>query len=254
MTAQPGGFSGWWSLFARAPFAGVPPGTPGAAAPGAAPGSASLQQFLAACEQHVALMQTLAGEMGKGAQESAGQPLFDRLSAWQRSVESGQADPFGILRELGAFGTQTAAHAPLASLQRMASLQTRVLELHARLLAHGADIAREAMQHFAARAGNAPSDPSSLYTAWIDCAEEAYATRANREDYCQSQAELINALNALRLEQRSQIEEWARTLDLPTRTEMNALIRRIKALETARAPPPKARPAKSRPPRAKRRR
>ncbi|HQW10196.1 MAG TPA: poly(R)-hydroxyalkanoic acid synthase subunit PhaE [Steroidobacteraceae bacterium] len=222
-------------------------------APGAAPGGASLQQFLAACEQHVALMQTLAGEMGKGAQESAGQPLFDRLSAWQRSVESGHADPFGILRELGAFGAQ-APQAPLASLQRMASLQSRVLESHARLLAHGADIAREAMQHFAARAVKAPPDPSSLYTTWIDCAEEAYANHANREDYCQSQAELVNALNSLRLEQRSQIEEWARALDLPTRTEMNALIRRVKALEAAQASPPKAKPAKSRPLRAKRRR
>ena len=218
-----------------------------AAAPGAdSPAAASLRQFLAACQQHVALMQALADEVAKGGQDAA-QPLFERLSAWQRTVEAGRADPFAILRELGAFGMQGAV-VPIASLQRIAPLQSRVLELHARMLAHAADIAREAMQRFAARAQQEPAlrDPAALYGAWVECAEEAYAARASREDYCEAQAGLVNALNALRLEQRTQFEEWARVLDLPTRAEVNALIRRVGVLERARPSKPRARPRKRR--------
>jgi BMFP domain-containing protein YqiC len=207
------------------------PTTPGAGAAN----SASMRQFLAACEQHIALMQTLSDEVGKGAQGAA-QPLFQRLSAWQRTVESGHADPFAILRELGVFGT-AATDPPATTLPRAAALQTRALELQGRMLAHGAEIARETMQRFSAQAATVPPEPAALYSIWIECAEEAYAARASSEDYCRTQGELINALNDLRVEQRSQVEQWARVLDLPTRSEINALIQRVRALERAQAPP-----------------
>lgn len=235
MTAPFGSIPDWWTLFARAPFGG--------ATPGSMPGGASLQQFIAACEQHIALMQALAAEIGKGA-EDGGPPLFERLGAWLRTVESGRTDPFGVLRNAGAFGA-SATQGPLSGSGRIPSLQSRALELHARMLVHGADIAREALQRFAARSQQASPDPASLYSAWIECAESAYADRAHRADYCQTQAELINALNELRREQRSQVEDWARVLDLPTRDEVNALIRRIVALEVAQSASQPSRGAKT---------
>ncbi len=237
MTGPFGGQPDWWGLFTRAPFMGAAGmNVPGFDARAAGAGGAGLQQFLAACEQHVALMQTLSAEMGKGM--SGGPSLFERLRTWQGAGGGASADPFAILRELGTFGVPS-GHAQLESLRRMTALQSRVLELQGRMLAHGAELVRDAMQRFSARAEREPAGLSSLYAAWIDCAEEAYASRAHSEDYCQVQAELTNTLNALRMEQRSQIEEWARTLDLPTRTEMNALIQRIRALEN---PPPSKKP------------
>lgn len=236
MNAASGGAPDWWSLFTRMPFMGA--AAPGMGAPGmgawpggpADAGSIPLQQFLAACQRHMALMQGLATELGKGANETGAAALVERLGAWQRTMGSGSADPFGLLRDLGAFGVP-AAHPQLAHLGRLTSLQSRALLLQARMLEHGAEIARDAMERFAARAQQPAPTLSSLYTAWIDCAEEAYAARVHREDYCQTQAELTNTLSALRLEQQTQFETWARALDLPTREEVNALIRRIRALE-----------------------
>ncbi|MGC4028013.1 MAG: poly(R)-hydroxyalkanoic acid synthase subunit PhaE [Steroidobacteraceae bacterium] len=244
MTSAFGGQPDWWSLFTRAPFMGMGPMGQAmgqmAPPPGGA-GGAALQQFIAACEQHIALMQSMAAEITAGA--SGGSSLFDRLSAWQGKAGGAGVDPFAILRELGTIGVPS-GHAQVETLRRLNALQARALELQGRMLAHGAEIARDAMQRFAARAAQDPAAAlSSLYAAWIDCAEEAYASRAHREDYCQAQAELTNTLNALRVEQRSQIEEWARVLDLPTRTEVNALIQRISALEGARPPEKKPRPA-----------
>lgn len=240
MSAASAGAPDWWSLFTRMPFMGA--GAMGTGAMGAAgwpggpggAGAASLQQFVGACERHMALMQTLADELGQGGAGAAG--LFERLRGWQRAAESGGADPFGLLRELGAFGIP-AAPPQLENLGRLASLQSRALLLQARMLEHGAEIARDAMERFAARAQQAGATLPSLYDAWIDCAEEAYAARVHREDYCQTQAELTNTLSALRLEQQTQFETWARALDLPTREEVNALIRRIRALEKAQAEP-----------------
>ncbi|MGD9597479.1 MAG: poly(R)-hydroxyalkanoic acid synthase subunit PhaE [Steroidobacteraceae bacterium] len=229
MTAPFGDTPDWWTLWARAPFAkaGFDPNTGGGG------GSADpVQQFLAACEQHMGLMQAYASAAGQGAHGDAA-PLLERLAEWQRGVAAGNADPFAFLRS-GGFGVPT-GHAQVDGLRRLASLQSRALELHARMLGHGADIAREAMQLFAARAASARQGLAPLYATWIDCAEEAYAARVHREDYCKTQAELTNTLNALRAEQRSQFEEWARLLDLPTRTELDALIRRVRALEKALA-------------------
>lgn len=237
MNAPFGNGPDWWSLFTRMPFPGAFAGADPRSGPSGTtgPAGAAIQQFLASCEQYRALMQTLAAELGRSAQEHGGPSLLERLCAWQRSSGTAGGDPFTILRELGAIGIP-AAPAGMEDLRRLTILQSRALELQAQMLAHGAEIAHDAMQRFTARTEEEPSTLAALYSAWIDCAEDAYAMRVHREDYCQTQAELTNTLNALRQEQRQMVEAWARALDLPTRTEMNALIRRIRALEEAQTP------------------
>ena len=208
---------------------------------GSAQGAGTLQQYVAACQQYSALGQALAELMTKIGAGGDPRGFVDGLSAWHRNIENTAVDPFAALRVFAGFGQQASAfglagaHPEAAG--RIAALQTRVFELLARMLQDWADIGRETILKFGERvpaASSIDADPptlQALYEVWVECAEDVYATRAHAEEYCRTQAELANAVNALRSELRSQVEEWARQLDLPTRSELNALILRVKRLE-----------------------
>lgn len=217
------GIQDWWMSFARG-F----PGQGGVAGAGEAWGP-----FVAACGNHAALMQGIASSLAGASHDSGVQELFERLRDWQQQQARAGQDPFAV-PGWGLADQARPVQSQLAGLGRLAALQARVLELQGRMLAHGADIARDAMQRFAACAADAEGSMERLHAAWIDSAEQAYAQRVRRDDYCREQAELVNAGNALRQAQREQLEEWARFLDLPTRSEMNALIGRVVALEAGR--------------------
>jgi hypothetical protein len=211
------------------------------ASTGSAQGTDALQQYVAACQQYSALGQALAEQMTKVGAGGDPRGFVDGLLAWHHNIESTALDPFAALRVVAGLGQQasgfglTGAHTEAA--RRIAALQTRVFELLARMLQDWTDIGRETILKFGERAPAASSvgaDPptlQALYELWVECAEDVYATRVHAEEYCRTQAELANAVNALRSELRSQVEEWARQLDLPTRSELNALILRVKRLE-----------------------
>lgn len=76
-----------------------------------------------------------------------------------------------------------------------------------------------------------PTAPPELYDAWIDCAEAAYARMAHGEAFCSAQAEFVNASGQWRQELQALIEQSAKLLDLPTRSEINTLSRRLKSVE-----------------------
>ena len=69
-----------------------------------------------------------------------------------------------------------------------------------------------------------------LHDLWVECGERAYAAAAHSEDFAAAQAELLAAMIEMRFEQRRQIEEWARAFDLPTRSEIDAIHRRLHEL------------------------
>jgi polyhydroxyalkanoate synthase subunit PhaE len=100
-----------------------------------------------------------------------------------------------------------------------------------------ADALREASTAFTTRLGAAP--PSALegdalrklYDSWIDCAEEAYAHTAHGDAFCNSLADFVNASSQWRRELQASIEHWSKLHDLPTRSEVNTLTRRLRAIE-----------------------
>jgi Poly(R)-hydroxyalkanoic acid synthase subunit (PHA_synth_III_E) len=109
-----------------------------------------------------------------------------------------------------------------------------------------ADIARATADTFAARLAG-PERPETLRAtldAWIDCAEAAFAAAAHSEPFCRAQAAWLNESVRLRAQQQCAIEQSARALGLPTRSEVDALhdaLRRVEdELAAARAAPPKA--------------
>lgn len=121
--------------------------------------------------------------------------------------------------------------------QRMAEAGRRIDEAQRRLQRLWSDALRQAATEFAARLqpplpGVADAEAlRKLYDSWIDCAEDAYARTAHSAAFCDAQAELVNALSHWREELRAAIEHASKLLDLPTRSEINTLAQRLKAVE-----------------------
>jgi polyhydroxyalkanoate synthesis regulator phasin len=121
--------------------------------------------------------------------------------------------------------------------QRMAEAWRRIDDAQRRLQRLWSDALRDAAASFAAQLGSTqPSAPSTkalnkLYDTWIDCAEDAYARTAHSEAFCSALADFVNASSQWRSELQTTIEQWAKMLDLPTRSEINTLTQRLKSLE-----------------------
>jgi len=121
--------------------------------------------------------------------------------------------------------------------QRMAEASRRIADAQHRLQRLWSDALREAAAAFAAR--HVPPQPTAvsaealrkLYDTWIDCAEDAYARMAHSEPFCNALAEYVNASSQWRRELQASIEHWAKLLDLPTRSEINTLMHRLRSVE-----------------------
>ena len=144
--------------------------------------------------------------------------------------------------------------------QRMAEAWRRMDDAQRRLQRLWSDALREAAASFATGLGTAqPGAPSTealnkLYDTWVDCAEDAYARMSHSEALCSALADYVNASSQWRGELQGAIEQCAKMLDLPTRSEINTLTRQLKSLEErsraesqapkSKGPKPKERKAK----------
>jgi len=72
-----------------------------------------------------------------------------------------------------------------------------------------------------------------LYDLWIECGEQAFAIQARNPAFTAMQAACVNALSQLKLAQQALLEGWLQANDLPTRSELNSVHLRLRAL-TAR--------------------
>jgi hypothetical protein len=151
---------------------------------------------------------------------------------------------FGATRE-----HQERAQRILEAVQRIDAAQRRLQRLWS-------DVLRDASAKFLGQLSRQqPASPNAdyvrnLYDSWIESAEDAYSRVAHSEAYCEAQAELANASSQLRA------ELWLKALDLPTRSEVNSLTRRLRELEArlrARAVQPAPKAAQSPPKKASKR-
>jgi class III poly(R)-hydroxyalkanoic acid synthase PhaE subunit len=83
------------------------------------------------------------------------------------------------------------------------------------------------------QSGAMPGSMKELYDSWVESAESAYKSAAHGAAFMQAQAELSNAMSALRVAQRETLEEWGKQFDLPTRAEINSLHQQVKQLTDA---------------------
>jgi hypothetical protein len=147
--------------------------------------------------------------------------------------------------------------------QRSADTGQRMGDAQHRLQLLWSDALRDAALAFVARVE--PPYPSAaqgsvpgievlraLYDSWIDCAEEAYARMAHSDSFSGALADFLNASSAWRKESQASVELWAKALDLPTRSELNTLMRRVNSLEEQLRMKEPRDPPRADPPRARR--
>lgn len=160
---------------------------------------------------------------------------FLHLAPWKDFVEK---------MGMGGFDPQTFPGIPALGLSReYQETAARLLELskqfqqrYAEFAQQNAAIMQDAFQVMKKRldaAPPAPSSPTELYDAWIDCAEGTYAQAAHSERFARLLAELCNISSAFKVERGKLTEQLARHLDLPSRAEVDTLHRQVRALTAA---------------------
>jgi hypothetical protein len=142
--------------------------------------------------------------------------------------------------------------------QRTAEAWKRIDDAQRRLQRLWSDALREAAIAFAARLGPSQATALSaeemrkLYDVWIECAEDSYARAAHGDAFCNALSEFVNASSLWRRELHASIEHSAKLLDLPTRSEVNTLTRRLRSVEEQLRAPSKARKPRAQAARTKR--
>jgi hypothetical protein len=255
----------WQALFPLGAFgreAAPSPGAPGAEVPGFAPFADSAERFAAAFHEFVAAAQGRPSSPGDATAAAAA--AADSFGNFLREHFA------GFFKLPGLFGPATTAspgsaftdgpalglgREQLLRAQRAAEAWNRVVQAQARLQRMLADTLREAATAFASKLPQASIDlPTTetinrMYDRWIDCAEEAYARTAHRDDFCDALSEYVNAGSHWRRESAAGLEELVKLWDLPTRGEINTLTLRIRELEAellARKRQPEASPSPAR--------
>ncbi|MGO9037206.1 MAG: poly(R)-hydroxyalkanoic acid synthase subunit PhaE [Steroidobacteraceae bacterium] len=255
---QPDLWRQWQALAAQfaplfqgpAPSAQGPQGRHGAA--GFAPFIDSAERFATEARAYIESSASASASSLAEAVRKFSDFLRDQAAAAQPpwaaafGIANPNADGATATWDLPAIGA-TREHQQRA--QRMAEAWRRMDDAQRRLQRLWSDALRDAATAFAARLVTAtPSAPSTealnkLYDTWIDCAEEAYARAAHSEAFCDALADFVNASSQWRGDLQTTVEQWAKMLDLPTRSEINTLAQRLKSLEERLA----ERPAKRNP-------
>jgi polyhydroxyalkanoate synthase subunit PhaC len=212
------------------------------AADGGTPGASGAAEALATSARVFAQMgQWLQDAVTSAAREtdpasqaerlrSAMQGLQPQLAAawgtgpWGQAAWSGD----GAAPALGPLREQQRLH------ERVQTLSAQYLRQQAALGALWAAVLQAAATRFAERVAptlaTVAADPRRLYDTWIDCAEDAFAQAAHGSEWIDAQTALVNTGAQLRLAQRAILETAARQLDLPTRSELDAVHRQLDAL------------------------
>lgn len=245
----------------------APPGFPPA---GFGPFADSAERFAAAAREFAANVEGTtapskhASQAAFAAAEGFGNFLRDHFAGCFRmpwGAPPGPAPMAAAFTDAPALGL---AREQVLRAQRAAEAWKHLMEAQGRLQRLWSDTLREAATAFSSRPQPAPGEAFTqeaidrLYDQWIACAEEAYARTAHSDAFCDALAAYVNAGSLWRRESAADIEEWAKLLDLPTRSEINALTLRLRELEARLAamekPTRPARPATSpKPPRSSKR-
>jgi len=215
-------------------------------------------------EDYVAASQTVFARLNDPLRSGTGSVSIPGLAAWHEFAKSlgmpldpapGNSKPVDMMANLlPALGY---AREYQLIIQRMVDLGLQFQRCYAEFLNQGAVIGEMALQAVHKRSAADPglaNSPAAAYDAWIDSAEEAYAQTAHSESFARSLGALCNLLSAFKVERGKLLEAVARHLNLPSRSEVDTLHRRVNELAaalrnvspSAAQPTPKARkPRKS---------
>ena len=228
----------------------------GAAAGAQPPGFASWEkmsaEFAAAAQAYLA---AVAAGRGPAAARVLGDFLRDQFSALPSPLAGIVAPAVAVAVAVAAAPQATFADIPAFGAtrehqlrwQRMLDAAHGIEEAQRRLQRLWSDALREAAAEFTQRLAPSRDGPTNvkadaarmdaplreLYDLWIDCAEDAYARAAHTDEFCRGLADAVNAGSAVRRELQAAVEHASKLLDLPTRSEIDTLARRLRDVEAA---------------------
>ncbi len=173
-------------------------------------------------------------QLGPGFLAGAGDAMFELFGATlPGSTSESNRQPFGRWLDLAPLGYFREHHEHAQELARAVGDYQRIA---AQMTAAIAKIHAEALELLAkktqalAQAGDTVSDSRRLYDLWIECGEQAFAQQARGEVFGLLQGEMVNAGMRVRAAQQTIAENFLKSLDLPTRAELNSVHKRLKDL------------------------
>lgn len=81
-----------------------------------------------------------------------------------------------------------------------------------------------------AEPGRQLSSLRAVYDVWIDSAEEAFADVASSKEYQQAYGEMVDAQMRAKQQLQAQVSQWASSLGMPTRDEVDSTHKRVHEL------------------------
>lgn len=186
-------------------------------------------------------------DAGSTAAADAAIPGFglDLLAAWRNARWGGDAAGFGATSALLAPWLEAMARMPAVGAARayvndareLARLHAECLQLEEALTLLLQGVQHQALSELQAQvaarsqAGMPIQSFRELYEIWVECGERAYAPVAHGAAFIQLQTDFANRALRMRVLQRRLAERVARALDLPTRSEVNALHLQVRELK-----------------------
>jgi len=159
---------------------------------------------------------------------------------WEQLLEgaSGAASPavnelLGTLK-LPAFGMNRERQAQLSELVSAQAAQVEANLVYQKLLAKASEAG---MQRFESKLaehsepGRQIGSARALYDLWIDAAEEAYAQQAVAPEFRSAYGKLVNTQMRVKQLQQREVERATAELGMPTRSELDGVLRRIHDLQ-----------------------
>jgi hypothetical protein len=170
---------------------------------------------------------------------------LDLLAAWRNARWGGDSAGLGATSALLAPWLEAMARMPAVGAARpyvsdareLAHLHAQCLQLEEQLMVLLQGVQHEALTQLQARiatrreSGMPVQSFRELYEIWIECGERAYAEVAHGPQFIKLQTDFANRALRMRVVQRRIAERIARALDLPTRSEVNALHLQVRELK-----------------------
>jgi BMFP domain-containing protein YqiC len=174
-----------------------------------------------------ALAQQLT-QLGPAFLAGAGDALFDLFGTAPNGNAGEAAGRLLDLAPIGYFREQQAQAQALArAVGDYARLAGQMASAIARVHADALELLAQKTQALAA-AGDTVTDTRRLYGLWIESGEQAFTQHARGDVFGRLQGDLVNAGVQVRSAQQAIANQFLKSLDLPTRAELNSVHKRLK--------------------------
>lgn len=179
-----------------------------------------------ASPQAQALAQQLM-QLGPGFMAGANDALFDLFGTGAAKSGGGNwvdLAPVGYFRE-----HQAHAQALVRAVGDYGRIAGQMANTLSRIHTDALELLAQKIQTLKA-GGDSITDTPRLYGLWIECGEQAFAKHARGDAFGRLQGELVNAGLQVRIAQQTIAENFLKSLDLPTRAELNSVHKRLKEM------------------------